>query len=150
MEVRHEVNFPEEVDMVLEKPTLKRRILDMVRQFNKRVYNPLILRVVRHIRMYAVVDHVGRRSGKPYRTPVAIGVLPDAFVLPLPYGDHVDWFRNIQAVSRFTIEWLGQHYAVERPEPIGAADALPTFTPSMRRGLQRFKVERYIRVRRCT
>jgi hypothetical protein len=31
---------------------------------------------------------------------VGIGLLPDAFVLPLPYGDHVDWFRSSIELSR--------------------------------------------------
>ncbi len=44
-------------------------LLEWVRRFNKAIFNRLILTFAgRHV--YAVVHHVGRRSGHAYTTPV--------------------------------------------------------------------------------
>ncbi|HEX9177712.1 MAG TPA: hypothetical protein VF874_17100, partial [Mycobacterium sp.] len=45
--------------------------IDAVRQFNKAVLNPAMLRMAGSKHWYAsVVHHLGRMSGKPYSTPV--------------------------------------------------------------------------------
>jgi deazaflavin-dependent oxidoreductase (nitroreductase family) len=127
---------------------LKRRILDGIRQFNKHVYNPTILRIVRFVPFYAVINHAGRRSGKAYRTPIALGQTPQYFYIPLPYGDHVDWHRNIQASGQFVIEHLGRRFTATYDIQVGDEEALPTFGGFMRRGLRRAGVRHYVRARR--
>ena len=37
--------------------------------------------------LWAVIHHRGRRTGRPYAVPVAIRASPDAFTIPLPWGD---------------------------------------------------------------
>lgn len=79
-------------------------VLDHVRKFNKRVLNPLMLRMAGSKHWYAaVVEHTGRRSGKQYATPVAAEQTPDGFIIPLPYGVGVDWLRNVLAAGHATI-----------------------------------------------
>ena len=73
-------------------------------RFNKRVTN----RVTRHIASwmpgFAIVSHVGRRSGRLYRTPVNVLRDGDRYVFPLTYGADSDWVRNVLATGGCEIE----------------------------------------------
>ncbi|RXS80310.1 nitroreductase, partial [Geobacillus sp. PK12] len=60
---------------------------DVVRTFNKRVLNPVMLRLAGKRYWYAaVLRHTGRRSGKRYATPVVVERTANGFIIPLPYG----------------------------------------------------------------
>ncbi|MCA9902979.1 MAG: nitroreductase [Anaerolineae bacterium] len=122
------------------------RLLDFVRQFNKHIYNPIMLRFVRFIPIYAVIEHVGRRSGKQYRTPVLVGRVADGFYIPLPYGDHVDWHRNVQAASGFTLTWRGRKYAMRYGRMVDEVEAITHMPRLAHRGLRRAHVKSYIKV----
>ncbi len=103
-----------------------RAFRDWMRQFNKRTLNPAVLNFAgRPSSPYAVVHHVGRRSGRTYATPVSARPTPEGFVIPLPYGSDVDWCRNVQAAGHCTISWNGNDYPVGKPEVIDAATVLP-------------------------
>ncbi len=68
------------------------RILDRVRQFNKRTFNPWILTSSGTRRCpFAVVGHIGRWSGTPYVTPVIASREGKGFAFELTYGAEVDW-----------------------------------------------------------
>jgi deazaflavin-dependent oxidoreductase (nitroreductase family) len=75
-----------------------------VAHFNKRVTN----RVTRHIASwmpgFAIVSHVGRRSGRVYRTPVNVFRDGDRYVFALTYGADSDWVRNVLAARGCEIE----------------------------------------------
>ena len=75
-----------------------------IRRFNRAILNPLMLRVADrfHGTYPAVVHHVGRRSGRRYRTPVVAQPIRGGFVIPLPYGTDTDWCRNVRAAGHFT------------------------------------------------
>ena len=44
-----------------------------------------------------IVHHVGRRSGRPYETPVLLTPIDGGFLIPLTYGPDRDWVRNVTA-----------------------------------------------------
>ncbi len=123
-----------------------RGLLDIIRQFNKHILNPTVLRVVRFIPFYGVVEHVGRRSGKHYRTPILVGRVADGFYAPLPYGDHVDWHRNIQAMNHFTLMWRGRRYPVDYTGLVDAEEAIPQMPKMAQRSLRGMHVDLYIRL----
>ncbi len=94
-------------------------------RFNQRTLNPAMLKFAGHASSpYAVVHHVGRRSGRTYSTPVRARQTPEGFLIPLPYGSNVDWCRNILTAGRCTLSWHGNDYAVGEPEVVDAAAAL--------------------------
>ncbi len=68
---------------------------------------------------FAVIHHVGRSSGRPYRTPVvalASRETPNGPTLvgsPLPWGADVDWCRNIRAAGSYEITRHGRRYRVD-------------------------------------
>lgn len=122
--------------------------LDRVRVFNKRVLNPLMMRMAGRKHWYAsVVEHTGRRSGRNYATPIAAQQVPDGFIIPLPYGVGVDWLRNVVAAGHATIRSHGQIYHVVQPQVISAAMAAPQLRPERRRTYDLIGVQRYLSVK---
>ena len=75
-------------------------------------FNALVLRFAgsRYLRLYGVVHHRGRRSGRTYTTPVVVRPTADGFVIPLAFGERADWFRNVRAAGGCEIRWNGTTY----------------------------------------
>ena len=95
---------------------------DRVRRFNRDVTNRRQLRTAGQAgATYAVIVHVGRKSGRTYRTPVGAGPTTDGFVVGLPYGPGADWVRNVVAAGGAMVEHDGRTVAVDRPEVTDAA-----------------------------
>ena len=126
------------------------RVRNEVRVFNKRVLNPAMMKLAGRRHWYAsVLRHEGRSSGKEYATPVvAEPVAEDAFIIPLPYGEGVDWLKNVLATGRAEIESKGESYDVFEPEVMGAEDALPLLSPRQQRTWRRTDIERYLKLKR--
>ena len=119
---------------------------DAIRAFNKRVLNPAMLTMAGRRHWYAaVLRHVGRRTGRPYATPVVAVPVDGGFIVPLPYGEEVDWLRNAVAAGRADIKFQGESFEVGAPVLLDAAQALPVLDERHRRTWQRFKIERYAR-----
>jgi hypothetical protein len=73
-----------------------------MRALNKRILNPIMMRTAGRRHWYAAaIRHKGRRSGKEYATPViAQPTRQGGFIVPLPYGEGVDWLKNVRAARR--------------------------------------------------
>ncbi|MFL5662418.1 MAG: hypothetical protein ACJ8BW_13870 [Ktedonobacteraceae bacterium] len=124
-------------------------VRDRVRQFNKNVLNPVVLKGAgRSLRFYAVVRHVGRRSGRSYSTPVVVEPTVDGFVIMLPYGKQVDWCRNVMVVGGSTILWRGQEYVVGEPELIDRETALEMLPSSKRFALRMLRIPQSLKVKK--
>ena len=94
-----------------------RSLIDAMRQFNRGVFNPVMMRLARRRHWYAsVLHHKGRRSGKRYVTPVGVAPIDGGFIIPLAYGERVDWLKNVLAEGRAAIETKGKTYDVVEPE----------------------------------
>jgi hypothetical protein len=76
---------------------------------------------------FAVLTHVGRRSGREHQTPLGAFRWGDGFVLGLAYGREVDWCRNVLAAGKCTLKYKGQEYALERPEIIPISQCWDAF-----------------------
>jgi deazaflavin-dependent oxidoreductase (nitroreductase family) len=117
--------------------THRDRVLNQLRFFHRRIVNPFTLRFAgRTGASRAVIQHVGRTSGKPYRTPVLAIPVKDGFVIPLTFGTHVDWLRNIQAAGGATLTWNGRDYLFKEPTVIDAATAR-TLLPPLKQWISR-------------
>lgn len=96
--------------------------------FNKRIINPGQIRKGR----YPVVTHVGRASGKPYRTPLDAYPTRTGYVLVARYGPNSDWVRNVLAADTATLRISGEDHQLQAPRLVGldeACDALLTDEP---------------------
>ena len=69
-------------------------------QVNKRLFNKLELK--RGVR--PVITHVGRSSGKTYRTPLDAHPVEHGYVFILVYGSGSDWVRNVLAEGRASLK----------------------------------------------
>jgi deazaflavin-dependent oxidoreductase (nitroreductase family) len=98
-----------------------------VRQFAKRYFNPLARRFAGTIPPFALLRHVGRRSGTPYETPITVMRKRAGFVIALPYGPGVDWYRNLAAAGEATLIWRRRPYTVSRPQLLEARVGLRAF-----------------------
>lgn len=127
--------------------TKRGRGRDMVRAFNKRVLNPVMLRMAGRRHWYAaVLRHTGRRSGESYVTPVVAERIEDGFIIPLPYGTKVDWLQNMLAAGHATIATKGNSYEVVNPAIIDAAAALPRVSPRRGRAWRFLGIQHYVQV----
>lgn len=89
----------------------------------------------RFLPLWALVRHRGRKSGKPYETPIAIlGSTPDGVYIALPWGRGTDWVRNLEAAGEGTLAWKGQTFGVTEPGVVDKAEALAA-APGVRRKL---------------
>jgi deazaflavin-dependent oxidoreductase (nitroreductase family) len=102
------------------------KLPNRIRKFNKHFTNPLLGRFAHStIGPVAIIRHVGRRSGKPYQTPVFAFPTADGFLVALTYGREVDWYRNVMAAGRCTLIWHRQEYVMKRIVPLELAEARP-------------------------
>jgi deazaflavin-dependent oxidoreductase (nitroreductase family) len=88
-----------------------------------------------------VIEHVGRRTGRAYRTPVDAARIDDGFVVALPYGTTANWVRNVLATGSATVLHDGLAYRVAHAELVPLASMASHFTVKNRRTLDRFGVE---------
>jgi deazaflavin-dependent oxidoreductase (nitroreductase family) len=119
-----------------------------IRYFNKHITNRILRRFASSSRgPFAVIYHVGRRSGKPYETTIMVWPRGDGFVIALTYGPEVDWYRNVLAAGHCTLLWHGRVYALEKPESLAAQTALLAFPQFLRPILRRSGTQDFVSVR---
>jgi deazaflavin-dependent oxidoreductase (nitroreductase family) len=121
--------------------------LDRIRRLNKRALNPLMLRFAGRSHWYAgYLEHVGRRSGRTYRTPVVAVPVRDGFAVPLPYGTQVDWLRNLLAAGTGGMKVKGVRYTVREPRVLDTSAVLEELPPLWRRFTRLYGFEHVLRV----
>jgi len=116
----------------------------IVRRVNRAVTNPLMRPLAGLVPPLAVVHHVGRTSGKGYRTPVLALRVEGGIVTPLPYGTDIDWCQNVVAAGRYEIEILGRCVEVANPRIVDAETALPLLPFFLRPGLRLLDLPGYL------
>ena len=119
---------------------------DAIRHLNKWVLNPLMLTLAGRRHWYAaVLHHTGRRSGRWHDTPVVAVPLGDGFIIPLPYGERVDWLRNLQAGGPASVTLHGVTRQVGSPVVMDL-EAVEGLDAQHRGAWERFDIDRVVRV----
>ena len=95
----------------------------------------------------SVVHHVGRRSGKAYRTPVVVVDTEEGLLIALPYGPEADWAQNVLAAGGATIQHEGRRVEVAHPEVIGTDRANRWFSQGARLNNAVFGVRQFLLLR---
>lgn len=72
-------------------------------RFNKKVTNRVAGLIAGWAPGFAFVEHVGRKTGNEYRTPVNAFRRDDGYLFALMYGE-TDWLRNVLAAGECVIE----------------------------------------------
>jgi hypothetical protein len=127
--------------------TSHQKFLNGIRFFNKFVLNQLTLRFAgSKIGPFSKLIHKGRKSGIIFHTPVVATYVGDVVIIPLSYGDKVDWLRNILAAGGCDIVFNKKRMALTHPEVISGEIAL-SFLPEKRRRLfERFNLEYFLKL----
>jgi deazaflavin-dependent oxidoreductase (nitroreductase family) len=87
-------------------------------RFNRLVTNRVVGPVARRLPGFAIVSHVGRRSGRVYRTPVNLYRAEGRYVIALTYGSDSQWVLNVLAAGVVDIETRGRHLHLIGPEVV--------------------------------
>ncbi|HTX78145.1 MAG TPA: hypothetical protein VMC62_00680 [Longilinea sp.] len=118
-----------------------------VRQFNRKITNPLMMTIAGH-KVYTRVDHIGRYSNKLYHTPVLGQPTPDNFFIPLPYGEDTDWCRNVMAAGNCVVHWGGNTYHLDGFQIVDSTGAEPAYPVVFRFLLHAAGVQKYVKARK--
>jgi deazaflavin-dependent oxidoreductase (nitroreductase family) len=97
--------------------------------------------------LYGVITHHGRRSGKTYRTPVVVRPAADGFIIPMPWGEGTDWYRNVNAAGHCQLRWKNRTYTLVEPRVLDAESASQYFSAAQRKGIARFGIKQMLQLR---
>jgi len=113
------------------------------------IFNRLVLKLAgtRLLPIYGVIEHRGRRSGKPYRTTVVVRPTRNGFIVPMPWGEHTDWYRNVKAAGECIVSWKGRNYQMTQPELIAPAAARASFGAIARAAITRLRINHFLHLR---
>ena len=73
-------------------------------RFNRKVTNPIARTLVTRVPGWGLVVHRGRRSGRAYRTPVAVFRRTGGVTIALTYGPGAEWVQNVLAAGGAVLE----------------------------------------------
>lgn len=112
-----------------------------------RVVNPLVLRIAgrRHMPIVGIVHHRGRKTGRPYATP--LGVRPAAgggFVMPLTFSEAAGWYQNIRAAGWCVITYRGADHTVAGPMLVDRATARSAYPRYERLALRLIGIDEFV------
>jgi deazaflavin-dependent oxidoreductase (nitroreductase family) len=109
--------------------SLKRRLVSAGAHY---LWNPLVRIVAGLPGTPALLETVGRKSGRLRRTPVGNGLKGDTFWIIAEHGRHSEWVRNIVANPRVRVKvngrWrTGVGYLMLDDDPIARQRELDPF-----------------------
>jgi deazaflavin-dependent oxidoreductase (nitroreductase family) len=92
------------------------RLGQRIAHFNRAVTNRVTGPVAPWLPGFGVVVHVGRKSGREYRTPVNVFRHRGGYVIALTYGSGADWVRNARAAGGCGLVTRGREYRLTGPQ----------------------------------
>lgn len=117
----------------------------LARRFMHTVLNPAMLTLAGRPHWYAArLEHTGRRSGTTYATPITATLVDDGVVVPLVWGVHVDWLRNLQAAGEAVLILGGRRYRLTDPEVLTTAQAWPRLPREQRMRARLYRIGHWL------
>jgi deazaflavin-dependent oxidoreductase (nitroreductase family) len=105
-------------------------------RFNRHVTNPIQRLWAGRIPAHGILEHVGRRSGKSYRTPLMVFSADldgkPGLAIILSYGPNRDWLKNITAANGGRMRRYGKTFGVTDPRVVSKAEAAAHVTRGWR------------------
>jgi deazaflavin-dependent oxidoreductase (nitroreductase family) len=89
-----------------------------IRPFTARVINPVTRLFAGWLPGFAILSHVGRTSGRTYRTPINVFRRGDYYLFALTYGSSVDWVKNVLATGGCLMRTRGRDIRLIEPEVV--------------------------------
>ncbi|MEV0673363.1 nitroreductase family deazaflavin-dependent oxidoreductase [Mycobacterium sp. NPDC050441] len=108
------------------------RVPRRIAHFNKRVTNPAARAIAPWLPNLGTLEHVGRKSGQRYRTPLLVFKTHDGYAILVGYGLQTDWLKNVLAGGPTALCKRGRVVALTDPRVVSKAEAAALVTPSSR------------------
>ncbi len=86
-----------------------------VTRFNRAVTNRITRIFAGRAPGFALLTHVGRRSGRSYTIPINTFRDGEQYVIALTYGPNTDWVKNVLAANGCEIITRGQRVRLSDP-----------------------------------
>ena len=67
---------------------------------------------------FGILTHVGRKSGKVYRTPINVFRAANGFVIALTYSSQSEWVKNVLAAGGCELKTRGKKYRLFAPKVV--------------------------------
>jgi deazaflavin-dependent oxidoreductase (nitroreductase family) len=117
-------------------------------RFNRHVTNPIQRMWAGWLPGLGILEHVGRRSGKPYRTPLGVFTAEidgkPGVAIPLSYGPDRDWLKNLNAAGGGRIRRNAKTFAVTEPRTVTMTEATPHVSAAWRPIFNRLPFEQAV------
>jgi deazaflavin-dependent oxidoreductase (nitroreductase family) len=117
-------------------------------RFNRHVTNPIQRIWAGYAPTFAILEHVGRKSGRPFRTPLTVFSTDEGVAILLSYGPDRDWLKNITAAGGGRLKRYGSTFAVADPRVMTKAEAAEHVTGWWRPVFARIPFEQAVLLRR--
>jgi deazaflavin-dependent oxidoreductase (nitroreductase family) len=96
-----------------------------------------------------ILEHVGRQSGRQYRTPLNVFSTEDGVVIVLTYGPDRDWLKNITATGGAHMKRHGKTIELVDPVVVPKADAAQSVKGLWRPVVARLPFEQAVVLKRA-
>src|SRR5438270_10426442 len=67
---------------------------------------------------FGILTHVGRKSGKVYRTPINVFRASNGFIIALTYSSRSQWVKNVLAADGCELKTRGEKYQLSAPKVV--------------------------------
>ena len=67
---------------------------------------------------FGILTHVGRKSGKVYRTPINVFRASNGFIIALTYSGQSEWVKNVLAAGGCALKTRGRKYQLSAPKVV--------------------------------
>jgi deazaflavin-dependent oxidoreductase (nitroreductase family) len=117
-------------------------------RFNRYVTNPVQRMWAGWAPGMAILEHVGRKSGKQYRTPLNVFPTEDGVAIVLTYGPNRDWLKNITAAGSAHMKHRGKTIEFADPRVVPKTEAARSIKGLWRPIVARLPFEQAVTLRR--
>ncbi|MFF7245956.1 nitroreductase family deazaflavin-dependent oxidoreductase [Embleya sp. NPDC008237] len=109
---------------------------------NKRMFNPRAIAGGK----WPVLTHVGRTSGRTYRTPLDAHPVDGGYLFVPVYGSGSDWVRNVLAADGARLRAGGKEMRLAAPRLVGAAEAFQALPDEVARPPKLLRITEFLRM----
>jgi deazaflavin-dependent oxidoreductase (nitroreductase family) len=117
-------------------------------RFNRYVTNPVQRLWAGWAPSMGILEHVGRKSGKQFRTPLSVFSTDDGVAILLTYGPNRDWLKNITAAGGGRMRRYGKTFALADPRVVTKAEVAPSVKRGWRPIFARLPFEQAVLLKR--
>jgi deazaflavin-dependent oxidoreductase (nitroreductase family) len=104
--------------LLIAAPLLLRFRPRWIAAFNLKVTNRITAPFATWLPGFGVITHIGRKSARPFHTPVNVFPTPEGFLIALTYGPNSHWVQNVLAAGTAELETRRTKYHLSDPKVV--------------------------------